>query len=146
MPLRCGADGCVNSVTKPPRGRSPKYCEEHKVTPLSAKNATSGKSWARAVEIENLLTTYIRGLGHGIKLINAVDGEVIADNGPAVIHELVELAKTDRQIRKYLEWIATPGKYAPISLAVMALVLPIMANHSLLPSFLITLPTDREGE
>jgi hypothetical protein len=143
-PLRCQHDGCTNAVTKPPRGRTPKFCEEHKATSSSSsRSATSGKSWPRAVEIETILTQYVVGIGTGISLINAIDGQVIASSGPTVIHELVELAKTDKAIRKYLEWLATPGKYAPLTMAVMGLALPILGNHGMLPQFHINLPTDR---
>jgi len=67
--------------------------------------------------------------------VNPTDGRIVADGGPAVVHELVELAKTDSALRKPLELLATPGKYGPLTLAVAGVILPIMANHGLLPQF-----------
>jgi hypothetical protein len=141
-PLRCQVNGCTTAVTKPARGRTPKFCENHKNQGNGSRSSTSGKSWTRAVEIETLLTQYVIGVGTGIRLLNAADGLVIVEGGPAIIHELVELAKTDTKIRKYLEWLAAPGKYAPITLALMGVALPIMANHNLLPQFTVNIPTD----
>lgn len=74
----------------------------------------------------------------GLRLVNPADGKVIAEGGPAVIHELVELAKTDAKFRKPLEMLATPGKYGPLGLALMGVIVPIMANHGLLPQFEIS--------
>ena len=145
IPARCAETGCTNPVTKPARGRTPKFCDDHKVTAgAGSKSATSGKSWTRAVEVENLLKGYVKGLGAGIALINSVDGEVIATGGGDVVHELVELAKTDRTIRKYLEFAATPGKYAPLTLAIFGLVMPILANHGMAPQFFVSIPSENK--
>lgn len=143
-PLRCGAPGCTNAVVKPARGRTPKFCPEHKPT-NSNRSQTSGRSWVRATEIENLLTQYVGGLAMGITLLNKVDGSIIAEGGPAIVHELVELAKTDKQLRKYLEWLATPGKYAPLTIAVLGVAIPMLANHGLMPTFFVV-PTSDGGE
>lgn len=142
-PNRCNYAGCVNPVLRTGKGgRPPKYCPEHKdKRPPKVSNSrsqTSGKSWSRASEIEGVLNRYIEGAGWTIQLVNPVDGKVIADNGPAVIHEIVELAKDDARLRKPLEALATPGKYGPLGIAVLAVVMPIMANHGLLPQFQIS--------
>lgn len=143
-PGRCQHPGCTNSVTKPARGRTPKLCDEHK-SAASSGTGNRKPTWARAGEIEVILTTYVTGLGKGLMLLNEVDGSVIASGGPAVVHELVELAKTDKGIRKYLEWVATPGKYAPLTLAVFAVVFPILGNHGMLPKIFVTIPSE-EGK
>lgn len=136
-PLACQHDGCGNGVVKPARGRTPKFCDEHKGKPAqSNRSATSGKSWPRAVEVENILCQGIAGVSMGLMLVPSMadDGLVLDEKMPAVIHELIELAKTDRRLRKYLEYLATPGKYAPLTLACISVVIPIMANHNLIPN------------
>lgn len=144
-PNRCNYPGCTDAVVRTGKGgRPPKYCPTHKDnrsrnkgTTTGGRSAVSGKAWARAVEVETILCKYVAGLGWGIQLVNPVDGKVVADNGPAVIHELVELAKTDTRLRKPLEFAATPGKYGPLLLALLAVIAPILANHGLLPQFQI---------
>lgn len=157
-PNRCQFDGCDNSVPKPARGRPPKFCTDHKTgkpagTPQSefnsAKSALSGKSWPKAGEVETLLKKYVETIGIGISFVHEKDGKVIIEGGPDVVHELVELAKDERQLRKYLEWLTTPGKYAPLTLAVAGIVIPIMSNHGLiqldLRKILGTVPDETTG-
>jgi hypothetical protein len=134
-PLRCQFDGCSNEVVKPARGRTPKFCPEHRrqaSTPTGKRSA----NWGRANEIENILNKYALGLSFGITLVNPVDGRIVAQGTPAVVHEIVELGRVDKQWRKYLEMIATPGKYGPLVMASLTIVIPVMANHKLLPVML----------
>lgn len=137
-PLTCKQDGCTNGIIKPARGRTPKYCDEHKSAgsrSTGSRSATTGKSWSQAVEVEHLLTQYVVGVGTGVKFLNEFDGTVIVQSGPAVVHELVELAKSDKNLQKYLLWFATPGRYGPLLMAVGGVALPIMMNHDIVPKF-----------
>lgn len=140
-PNRCQADGCDNTVPKPARGRPPKYCTDHKAGKAAgagsenfntAKSALSGKSWPKAAEVETLLKKYVETIGIGISFVHEKDGQVIIEGGPDVVTALVELAKDERQLRKYLEWLTTPGKYAPLTLALAGIAIPIMSNHGLI--------------
>ena len=142
----CGKAGCTNGLTKPARGRMPKFCDEHKGQRASSKSETTGKSWPRAVEVETLLKSYVDGVGLAVSFANEFDGHIIRTKAPDVIHELVELAKSDKALQKYLLWLATPGRYAPLTMAVMGVAIPIMANHDLLPKFSIPSPTAEGGE
>ena len=138
----CAFDGCTHGVPKPAggRGRPPKFCEEHKGGKgaktqenfASARSGLSGKSWPKAAEVETLLTRYVHGLGIALSFVHEKDGEVIIVGGPDVVHELVELAKDERDLRKYLEWLTAPGKYSGLALAVAGVAIPIMSNHGLI--------------
>lgn len=141
-PNRCQEPGCTAGVPKPARGRPPKYCTDHRKGSApagkaegsftTAKSSLSGKSWPRAAEVETLLAKYVTGLGVALSFVHEKDGQVIVAGGPDVVHELVELAKDERQLRKYLEWLTSPGKYAPLTLAVAGIAIPIMSNHGLI--------------
>lgn len=137
-PLRCEIDGCHNTLTYSGRGRRPKRCDEHKRNTGDGKRSSG--NWSRANEVENALSKYVDGIAFGIKMIHPADGEVIAVGGPAIAHELVELGRIDKTWRKTLERCAAPGKYGPLTLASLGVLLPIMVNHGLLPQFQI--PTD----
>jgi hypothetical protein len=147
LPVMCKEPGCTNTIEKPARGRTPLYCEEHKPTSHKAGGGTTARSgnggWAKAPEVERVLTSLIGYLGAGLTLLNAEDGAIVAEGGPAVVHELIELGKTDRKIRKYLEQIAAPGKYGPLMFALMGIAVPIAANHGLLPKLTINLGTKK---
>ena len=137
-PLMCQSSGCTTPVVKPARGRTPKYCDDHKGNRgTSSRSETTGKSWSQAREVETLLTNYVIGIGTGVKFLNETDGVVIVTNGPAVVHELVELAKSDKNLQKYLLWFATPGRYGPLLMALGGVAIPILANHDMIPKFSI---------
>lgn len=151
-PRRCQHEGCLNTVPKSARGRPPKFCEDHKAGAgkaqegfNTARSGLSGKSWPRAAEVETLLTNYVNMLGIALTFVHEKDGQVIVAGGPDVVHELVELAKDERQLRKYLEWLTAPGKYAPLTLAVAGIAIPIMSNHGLIQIDLTKLLGLREG-
>jgi hypothetical protein len=138
-PAVCQKPGCTNGIPKTGRGRPPKFCDEHKSGApkpqenfASSKSGLSGKSWPKAAEVETLLTKYVQMLGVSLQFVHQKDGEVILLGGPDVVHELVELAKDERQLRKYLEWLTAPGKYAPLTLALAGVAIPIMSNHGLI--------------
>lgn len=153
-PLRCQKPGCTNAVVKPARGRTPKFCAEHKRSPSggNAKSERSGKSWTRAAEVESILNEYIGYTSLGLVMAGGVDpafvldAKIVGQKAPAVVHELVELAKDDRNLRRALEMLATPGKYGPLTVAVFGLAVPILQNHRILPQISLMAPTSKGGE
>lgn len=141
----CEKLACTNTVTKPARGRTPKFCDEHKgVGGNSSRSTTSGKSWGAAKEVESLLQDYVGFIATGLMFVNPEDAAIVSDKAPKVVTELVELAKTDKYLQRYLMWFATPGKYGPLTIAVGSLVIPIMANHNMFPKF--SLPEMNGGD
>lgn len=151
-PSSCEHGGCTNPVKKSPTGRPAKYCEDHrggraKVSPN--KSALTGKVWKEAEEVESILKQFVGTIAFGIRLVNAEDGRIIAEGGPDVVHELVELAKDDTELRKYLTAMTAPGKYGPLIMTSMfGVVIPIMANHGMLsiPVNLLGQTPEKKGE
>jgi hypothetical protein len=144
------ADGCDNPVVRVShKGPPPKFCPDHKgktstKTTTSTTKATGNGGWVKAPQIEAALNNYVKGAATLVSVVNKADGAIVGMNMPAVIHELVELGKTDKSIRKYLEWIATPGKYGPLVTASLGVIIPILANHNLMPVFHIDLSSRGE--
>lgn len=133
-PLLCHEPGCTNPVTKPARGRTPKFCDEHKgrrgVT-VNNKSRASGKTWARATEIETHLKSSIATIGNLVEhFVDETDGALISEHAPNIIHELVELAKDDKKLQDWLVWLSAPGKYGPLMMATMPLVTGMYLNHA----------------
>jgi len=143
-PTRCQLEGCTNSVTKPARGRSPKFCDEHRNTKTSSTGKSRTTVWANANAVEKALSGYLNSLGVVVSFVNANDGMVIAKGADNVAHEITELGRADKKLRHKLELLAAPGKYGPLILAVMPIVIPIMANHGLIPQFVIGEVTGEE--
>lgn len=147
-PLRCNEPGCTNEIIKPARGRTPKFCPTHKQG-TSNSSSRNKSAFPRAAEIEKLLSTYLLGIAGGLSLTRyAPDGTLLVVHGPAVVHEVVELARVDKKLRRILEIIATPGRYGPLAMALMPIIFGVLANHDLLPQFVVnvTAPSTNEKE
>lgn len=93
-----------------------------------------GPTWAKASAVEKYLNEIVSLAGTALIFVNPADSRVILEGGPRIVHELVELAKSEPALRRYLELSAAPGKYGPLTVAVAAVVIPIMVNHNLIPS------------
>lgn len=145
-PKTCAVDGCDNAVQLTPTGRQGKYCAEHgskdRAPGESRRSNTGGRlpAWAKAAEVENALNLLFKFGGAAVQAVNVVDGKVIAEGGPAISRALVDLGRTDRKLRRYLEVMTAPGKYGPLTFAIAGVVVPILANHGLIPTFAITVP------
>ena len=141
-PLMCAEPGCGNAVVKPARGRPSQFCPDHK--PSRNVNATakakSRGGWAKAVEVENALVLLVTAAAAGLQFTALrADGKTLELTGPQIVHEVVELAKSDKKLQGWLERITAPGKYAPLVWATLPLCMGIAANHNLLPQFVIDL-------
>lgn len=145
-PKLCAVQDCENPVALTPTGRQGKYCEEHGTRdrkPDTGPKRPGGRlpAWAKASEVESALNMIFKFGGAALVVVNRVDGEAITNGGPAVSKALVDLGRQDKKIRKYLEMLAAPGKYGPLTLAVASIAIPIMANHGLIPTFTIDVPS-----
>lgn len=128
----CAAPGCTNVPELTPTGRVGKFCAEHKAAPKTAGKATSRTGWKKAPEVEAALNGLFAGAGWLVGIVEPFDGDVIKAGSPNVTRELINLAKDDKQLQRYLEWLATPGKYGPLILAVGGMVVPIAIHHGAL--------------
>ena len=159
-PLRCQHPGCTNAVIKPARGRTPKYCDEHKGSRPNAgsnRSKASGKTWAKATEVETHLTKYTTlialALGGAafsmadehLSATLAADASIVAKQAPPVVHELVELAKDDKNLQRVLETLAAPSKYSGLTMAVIGLVVPLLGNHGVIPAGIAAAVSPNEG-
>lgn len=126
------------------RGRPPKESNNDNVNPDADsapkrpnQKAPTNKNWSKAVEVEKALNTYLNTIGAGVSFVNENDGVAILNGSETLASELVELARNDRTYRTYLEWFTKPGKYGGVLIASGAIVIPILANHNLLPQLKI---------
>ena len=141
-PLMCAEPGCLNSIDKPARGRPAKFCPEHKPSRNvnASARAKSRGGWAKAVEVENALILLTQAAAAGLMFTALkADGKTLDLTGPQIVHEVVELAKSDKKMQVWLERLTAPGKYAPLVWAVIPLCMGIAANHNLLPQFVVDL-------
>lgn len=140
----CAEPGCSNPSALTPTGRQGKYCEVHKKSnsgTKASKPTQNRTKWAKAPEVENALNQLTNFLALGVAGLAvsadsdalALDAQVLNKGMPKVNHELVELAKNDPSFQKYLNWLASPGKYGALTMASLAVIVPILGNHNLIP-------------
>lgn len=138
----CAEPGCLNHVIKPARGRTPKYCPEHQSQRSSSTpKQTSGGRWSKADSVRSSLNTLVNGAGLGLQAFPALaaDGQTLILTSPQIIDALIQLGREDKRVRLWLERLAAPGKYGPLVMASLPLLVGILANHNLLPQFVVDL-------
>jgi hypothetical protein len=65
--------------------------------------------------------------------INQVDGAIISAGSKDLIDAIIELCRVDKSVRLYLSALATQSVYAGVIMAALAIIVPILANHGLIP-------------
>lgn len=125
----------------PPDDKAPNIGAEEpkrRGRPPGSKNGSGSTnrkpSWPNAGAVEVHLTEMVNMAGTALIFVNAEDSRIILQGGPRIVHELVELAKTEPALRRYLEMSAAPGKYGPLTLAILGVMIPVMVNHNLIPT------------
>lgn len=62
------------------------------------------------------------------------DAGAIAKHGPNISHEVANLAETQPQVAKVVDYLTQAGPYAALITAVMPLALQLAANHKVIPA------------
>lgn len=83
--------------------------------------------------IEQQLQQMVGLIAMGVTFVDTFDGIIIADRGPAVISALMNIARTNAQLRAILLQMAVGGQYGALIAAIASLVLPIIARHGYMP-------------
>ncbi len=112
--------------TAPPRKR---------VRPSRAKKETAPKaSAARSRKsLRKPLEELLGMVAGGVMLANPVDGQIIAAGAPRLAGELDALAGRNPAVHKWLSAMTEGGANLGLVLALSMIVVPILANHGLLP-------------
>lgn len=118
-----------------------KESPEIKDTPPKQERKKRGPNtktkWAKSDIVAAALTNYFSGIEGVLAWVNPADASVIAEGSAAVVKELVELGRVDRNVRRALEKLAAPGKYGPLTLAIAPMAIALAANHGLIPQLKI---------
>ena len=117
--------------------------------PKGSTNTGAPRGRRSSVEpIKAGLGTLLGGLGTVLYAFPQTrqDGVIIANNCGPLIDSLGELAKQDVRVRRVLGRLVTGSAWGSVALAASAIVLPVLANHNLLPAHINMLfSTDESG-
>ncbi len=99
----------------------------------SEKNKRSPKIDAQINEIDTGLSALFQSVGGIIKPFNEFDGTHIELNSPKFVQAVCRAARQDAKLRNTLLSMVHVSAMGDIVMAGVALMLPIMINHGLIP-------------
>lgn len=71
---------------------------------------------------------------------NAVDGMIIKAGSPALIDSIMQLCEQDKRVRDFLFDLSSSSVYLNVAMASAAIIVPILANHGLIPPLFMPSP------
>lgn len=102
---------------KPARTRTPKKKPERRPPTERQIRESLDQGWVAA-------SLYVSGVRH-----DEYCGMIIAERGPALTEQLLELAKVNPAVKRALEAWATTGAWGGVIGGVVSMAVPIMAHH-----------------
>lgn len=81
-------------------------------------------------------------LGMGLMLINEYDGKVVVKNAPEMSAALIGIAETSPKVKRILQGMMKTGTFAQFAMAFAPVVVPIAANHGVVPVEVAMMFTD----
>lgn len=107
------------------------------------------KQTKSSAELNRDLEAILGALGTGVGILNEADGVAILEGTPKLALALTHLAEKNPKVRAFLTNMSTGFVYSELLVAVVAIAIPIMANHNLLPahtgSFIIRMGAQQEA-
>jgi hypothetical protein len=98
----------------------------------TATATSNGAKWQ--VTLASQLNDILTGIGQAVEaVVNPFDGQIIQKGSPKFCSSLMVPAEQNPKIRKTLTMVAEGGAWGAVVAAGLAIVLPILANHQLLP-------------
>lgn len=122
-----------HTFIKTGRGRDPKSCPEHR--PIrSARSDSTPRSSRAALNIEQAVAANVAGIAQIVGMFNQFDGAVIAQGSPYLARSVADVAARDPKVRKAIEHAMSNLGWGQVIAAVMAIAIPIMVNHQVIPN------------
>lgn len=124
---------CGVELTYAGRGRKPKYCAEHKPTAAKSPSRVTSAKGRWQEPLAQALNSQFAVIGMGVYAFNQFDGTCILNGSGQLSTSLVAVAETNPRVRRTLENMVQTGAWAGVAMAAASIVLPIMANHNIIP-------------
>ena len=99
--------------------------------------SVSGKLKRELDEIRTALGSLFTIIGTALSFYNRVDGLIFVEKSPDVIEALIGIARTNDKVREMLLQFATVSGYGALASALLMMIIPIAANHDMLPKVVL---------
>lgn len=99
----------------------------------STVKAPAGRSANWEAPLQRGLADMGQGFGMLVTMANQVDGQAIMAGSPRLAESLIAPARANPKVRHRLESIVEGGAWGAVAMAVLAIAMPILANHNMLP-------------
>jgi hypothetical protein len=123
------------TISKPKRKRRTKAEIEGQQSPTGG--TASAKVKRELEEIRIALGALFTIIGAALQFYNQVDGLIFVEKSPAVIDALIGIARTNDKVREVLLNFATVSGYGALASALIMMIIPIAANHNMLPKVVL---------
>lgn len=100
-----------------------------KPKPKRKRKASGGRRKALKAPLTELIST----LGIGVCVVNAYDGQRILAGAEDLAAALDKVAKEQPAVQRALEAVVTGSTWGSVALAAAPIIIPICANHGLIP-------------
>lgn len=141
QPAEGSVHQCIDCSTPVPRtkgGRQFDRCIDCRRIARGATSTGSTTAKTRSANWEGPLASQlvdmINGIGYMVSIADQTDGAIIMGGSDKLGNSLIGPARTNKKVRTALENMVTGGAWAGVVMASMAIVVPILAHHNLLPS------------
>lgn len=115
------------------RGRHPKFCDEHKP---GAANNRAPKAAGNMTALRSSLIEMYMFVGMGVTIIDPMDGMTITGSAEKLADSWITLANSNPKVKKFLFKVTTGGGVGAVIIAHLMVMVPILANHDMLPTFM----------
>ena len=133
---------CQTPLTYGGRGRKPTRCAEHKKSgsraPSTPRAGTTSGRWQQP--LSDALLSQFAMIGVAVYAFDNFDGQAILNGSPALAQSLVGAAEHNPKVRRALETFVTAGAWAGVASAVLAIAIPILQNHNVIPAIPFPMP------
>jgi hypothetical protein len=104
--------------------------------PDSEPKRAGGK---RSSTLERDLKATLDGVATALLFVNPVDGQIVAQHSDKLASSWARLAAKNAGVRRVLTSLTTGSAYGEVVIATLLVVIPILANHKLIPEHFVNL-------
>lgn len=125
-----------SKVMNTPRGLKRHRTMMHDMGPASDGEPKRGK---RSSTLERDLKATLDGVATALLFVNPTDGQIVAQHSDKLASSWARLAAKNAGVRRVLTALTTGSAYGEVAIATLLVVIPILANHKLIPEHFVNL-------